>query len=40
VQDSLPSDLRAFWYDAEEMVVPPPGARRGRNGRNRSSWRQ
>jgi uncharacterized protein (DUF2267 family) len=40
VQDTLPKDLRAFWYDVEEDVVPPPEMRRGRNGRNRSGWRQ
>jgi uncharacterized protein (DUF2267 family) len=39
VQDTLPKDLRAFWYDAEEDVVPPPNTRRGRNGRGREAWR-
>jgi uncharacterized protein (DUF2267 family) len=32
VQDSLPRRLRAFWFDAEEAVTPPP-RRRGREAR-------
>jgi uncharacterized protein (DUF2267 family) len=28
VQDSLPRELRAFWFDAEETVIPPPDRRR------------
>ena len=27
VQDALPQDLKSFWIDAEEAVVPPPGPR-------------
>jgi uncharacterized protein (DUF2267 family) len=30
VQQSLPRDLRRFWRQAEEMIVPPPEPRRGR----------
>lgn len=31
VQDTLPRDIRAYWLDAEEDVVPPPNMRSARS---------